>query len=392
MPPGRRSEVSVTKRHLGELDVIRTLTIAGVVLVHSVGLTGLYFGASGTAGPIDAAVVLLHYTRETFMFLTGLVLAYQYHDRDITTWNFWARRFTPTVIPYVFWSILYILSADLQVHESFGLIFRHIWVSLLLCTASYQLYYMLVTFQFYIIFPVLLFLFRRHTDWRTWMMLASAAFTTAWYIFLGPANVHPAGTLWPFGSFYQSHFVMTYIFFFVLGMWAAFYLDEITAFMKRYRRILSWSVLAMALVLEGRYVIGINLTHESYASVTTVLQPIMIPYSVAIIVGSYLVPFALDAWGRVGRRITAGFKRFADNSFGIYLMHVFFISLFLKQVDPRVQMPLPLLMLVTWLVSLTVSFFITEIMAYLPLLGWLVGRGRSGGRQSARQLQPEVSS
>lgn len=343
--------------------------------MHVVGLTGLYYGSGALFDAVNNGVVtLLHYTRETFMFLTGLVLFYQYYDRDIAPLAFWRRRFPPTVIPYVFWSLLYVVSEDVQFHESFQAIARHAGFDLLLGTASYQLYYMIVTFQFYLIFPLLLWLFRRYPEKQTGFLLLSALWEFLWLAFLGPLSIHPYHTWWPFGAFYQSHFVLTYLFYFVLGAWTALNLGKVMAFLRTHRRPLVLVGVGTALVLEVHYVLALVLYRQPAGAAASVLQPVMILYSAGVVLLSYLLAIALAREGRVRRFTRTVMKKFADASFGIYLSHALFLSLFLNHIDRDAHWPVLVLMVLSWAVTLALSYLLTVVLMRIPWAGMLVGQ------------------
>jgi peptidoglycan/LPS O-acetylase OafA/YrhL len=93
---------------LDQVDVFRTLTFAAVVAVHTVANTN-----GGNAPLADGVVVVLHFTREAFFFLTGLVLAYANKDRTVAARRFWRRRVPLVLVPYLVWSFVYWLESVL---------------------------------------------------------------------------------------------------------------------------------------------------------------------------------------------------------------------------------------------------------------------------------------
>lgn len=371
----RRSPTSAQKRHLGEIDIVRSATIAGVVAVHTVGLTGLYFGSGALFGAINnGAVTLLHFTRESFMFLTGLVLFYQYRDRGASTWQFWGKRFPPTLIPYLFWSVFYILTYDIPAGDKWGLIVTHLWRSILLGTASYHLYYMLITFQFYLLFPLLLLLFKRHPEWSTATLVLSALVTVAWFAFLGPSNVYPDRALWPWGARFQSHFFLPYVFYFVLGAWVALHLDAVLSYLRAHRRAALFAAIAVTVLLEVHYTLAITVEGAPMSLAVTVLQPMMVPYCVGVLLFLFLLAFALEGESPIRAYMRRMTSKFADLSFGVYLCHVAFLSVFLNTIDPWLRWPAPLLMLITWPTVIAASVALTVLFGRFRLTAILMGQ------------------
>ena len=123
--------------HLDSVDVVRVLTIALVIGVHTVsqqpGGTGLTNGA---------LLTVMHVSREVFFLLTAFVLCYSYRDRAPERWRvFWRRRYLLVGVPYLVWSAVYLLALgrgwELPVFAR----------AVLTGTAQYHLYFLLVSMQ-----------------------------------------------------------------------------------------------------------------------------------------------------------------------------------------------------------------------------------------------------
>src|SRR5580692_7547242 len=88
--------------HLWQIDILRLLTFAAVIAVHTIGNTGIALttGANGT-------LMLLQFGREVFFTLTAFVLVYAAIRRPVSARPFWRKRFTLVLIPYLTWSVIY---------------------------------------------------------------------------------------------------------------------------------------------------------------------------------------------------------------------------------------------------------------------------------------------
>jgi hypothetical protein len=96
-------------RHLYQIDFVRLVTFAGVILDHVI--LGM---APYTAIIAQGAGLILRYTRYCFFALTGFVLTYQYRNRDLHAPTFWRRRFKLIGLPFLVWSLFYWLNKHYQ--------------------------------------------------------------------------------------------------------------------------------------------------------------------------------------------------------------------------------------------------------------------------------------
>jgi hypothetical protein len=121
--------------------------MAFVVGVHTLALCG---------GPVTvvlgAITTVFHTSHELFFLLTALVLTYNYGHRERVRWlRFWRRRYWLIVPGYVAWTVVY-YAFDGSGRGPFpGALAR----DLLHAGARYHMYFLLVTMQVYLLFPVL---------------------------------------------------------------------------------------------------------------------------------------------------------------------------------------------------------------------------------------------
>src|SRR5215467_5712351 len=123
--------------HLDELDRLRVITALSVVAVHVLALSAVRGRMPLTVQVENALVTTFHFTREVFLFVTAMALVYTYLSKPFDRSRFWKRRGTAVLLPYVFWSVLYVaLSAPLSAPLLF---LRTLLWDLLTGSASYQL-------------------------------------------------------------------------------------------------------------------------------------------------------------------------------------------------------------------------------------------------------------
>lgn len=168
---GQRSK----RAYLHHVDLIRATTFSLVIFVHCLTQTTDEF----TSLPVNTTSMLLHFTRNTFFALTGFVLMYQNFDkRDFSTFAFWRRRIKLVIFPYVIWSFIYWVVEDMWVHGRL----REVPTSLnefgklaMWGLSGFQMYFLFVMLQVYLLFPLVLWLVRATVGKHKWVLLASLA-------------------------------------------------------------------------------------------------------------------------------------------------------------------------------------------------------------------------
>ncbi len=92
------------RRRLDQVDAMRPLKQAGVVSTHSV----IYFAPAAAGVAANAALLLLHVSREGFFFISACMLTYAYAEMRLTgLGHFYWRRFVSVGIPYLCWNVIY---------------------------------------------------------------------------------------------------------------------------------------------------------------------------------------------------------------------------------------------------------------------------------------------
>src|SRR5947209_8666221 len=155
--------------YIYELDPLRAVTAVTVIAVHvlsgTVGLNQTQTGLQVQNGLITS----VHFTREVFMFITALALAYVYYARPFEASRFWAKRSIGVLLPYCIWSIAYTWVNTSQ--HSPGAFAKLALFNILTGNASYQLYYIPLAIEFYLMLPLFL-LILKHIQKHPWRVLS----------------------------------------------------------------------------------------------------------------------------------------------------------------------------------------------------------------------------
>lgn len=366
---------------LRHVDFIRVIAFACVVAVH----------LAGTVNDLNTFAwgglsYVMHFARYAFICVTAFVLYYGYYRRDERPATFYRRRFGLVVWPYLIWSAIYLaITIGRTPWRGTGPTVELIAVKVLTGDAWYHLYFLMITMQFYLVFPLLRWLLRR-TEGRHGRVLA-----VSWAVQLGYMAVvawlpRPAGGtafLWD-----RSYVLLPmYLGFVVTGALAAVHYRRTHDWIAAHTRLL-WTVgVAVFAVTAGSYVVRVRLLGVPVPTAAMAMQPWEAPQSLAVVVLLYLAGTAWlagrtddkhdtdDAGGPLARAVAYGSVR----AFGVYAAHPFVIWLLglwftpvVLNVIPYAAVRTPVLLLIVYAVAL----LLVEGLLRSPLSKPLAARAR----------------
>jgi peptidoglycan/LPS O-acetylase OafA/YrhL len=357
-----------------EVDVVRVLTFVAVIGVHATGGTttpGSYAG--------NAALNLLHFTREAFFVLTGFVLVHSYADRPprgAGLRRFWSRRLLLVGVPYTVWTAVYGAAAvggrTRRDGAAGGL--RQFLGLLVSGDAHYHLYFLLVSLQIYLATPLLLALVRRAGRHLAGLLAACAVLQAAALALIqyGP----PEGGVLGWLQRYCYSLVPTYLFWVLLGGVAAARLDAVRRWVDRNRRLVPFLVLGAAAAAQAWYAVSVH-RGRSPAFAASVFQPVMLIWGSAIVVGLFTLGRLWGARRTAGSWIDRALRLGSELSFGIYLVHPLFVDNLVKVMPAGIPAPLSTFLVVA--AALAGSVLVVVLARHTALSLAVTGRPRRRG-------------
>ncbi|MFG2041561.1 acyltransferase [Dactylosporangium sp. NPDC048998] len=289
--------------HLVAVDVVRVLTVALVIAVHV-----LAQQPGGVRLSNGAPLIVLHVSREVFFLLTAFVLAYSYRDRAPSRWSaFWRKRYLLVCVPYLLWSAVYFLT-DGEPLRPVGDALAGFGNDLLTGAARYHLYFLLVTMQVYLVFPLLRRLLLATRGRHRWLLTGAAVYQVGCYTAVQQG--------WGLGD--PSAYLPSYLGFVVAGGVAAWHAETLMRWtLGRVWWVFAGCALAVAAGVAVFFVQAWGLGQPPVVA-GAVFQPVVVVESVAVAWAFLACGVAWQHRGAPGRRLV---RSASDASFGVYLAH-----------------------------------------------------------------------
>jgi peptidoglycan/LPS O-acetylase OafA/YrhL len=266
----------------------------------------------------SALMLLTHFSREGFFFISACMLTYAYKDiAQGSLRRFYRRRLVSVAIPYLCWSVIYFLYLLPTAHyASAAAALDHFAKEI--ATGYYQLYFLIVIMQFYLVFPLLMMFLRRTRDHHGAIMVIAALGQVTLMTLMHWKVVPLLRTGW-------VREATPYAFYLLSGSVVAFHLDAVDHWLRRHARLVIALTAAAALGAEAIYFLAETGVTTVLGSGNDPFQPSVIPFNVGAIACLYLVGVALVKPER-SRRVRAAVRSGSDNSYGIYLAQMLFIN------------------------------------------------------------------
>ena len=370
-----------SRPHIYALDPLRATTAFAVVAVHTFNYTAYLNHAAWGLQMQNAILVALHYTREFFMFVTAFALVYVYFGKPLAAMDFWRRRAIGVLIPYCLWTMVYVLVND--GFQSPGNFLQVAALNIFNGKASYQLYFILLSIQFYIFFPLFLPLVKVLKA-HPWKSVAISGALEVVLLFVDYHTVqrgvgHQPG-FWLWYAQNEDSILFVYQFYFVLGAVVATHFDDVRAWLLRHGAWVSVAFAALLAALFMHFYIQVDVSKDTIGYATSVLQPIMVFYSVAALAFFFWLAMRwarqVDAAGHPAHYRV--WRILSDASFGVYLIHALALNWLLVHFVPTVSHVLPVAVSVmgTWLLTVVIATAVSILLMNTPVLSRLVGRSR----------------
>jgi peptidoglycan/LPS O-acetylase OafA/YrhL len=213
-------------------------------------------------------LILSKFAVPLFVFMTGMSLFYSYDDK-VPYLTFMRKRLKDIALPYLPWALLYAIEFQhLQLLDSSS--WQKLGLMLFTGKASYHLWYVVMVFQLYLIFPPLQRLVKGVRPRSFAATMGILAMMLGVYLILMEQGgaIYRAAVSWdvPVLSAYFSKYLdrnaLMYFFYFAMGAAAAFYVEQWRTWLMRLRYAILTAFAGMAIWLLYIVVAHFQLTPQ----------------------------------------------------------------------------------------------------------------------------------
>lgn len=387
-PAAGASVLSGDGFYLRQFDLFRTVTCVCVVAQHSV-----LWPVPGGAAVGWGMVMVLHFTRNAFFFLSAFVAAYAQRTRPRRTVALWYRRISQILVPYLVWTAIYFVHTVIATPMPAGpasTLWGDLW------NGYYQLYFVVVLLQLYVLLPGLLWLVRKTRGHHTAVLAGSFALQIAMTVcshYLSGGGA--AGQLHRYAvDLFQPRLIVGYQLYLVMGLLAADHVDGVQRLVARHARTVLAATGAVFLVALGYYAYGLHIG-QNPGEASDLYQPVACVWFVTAIAGLYALGWcwaerAARQPGRLAERaVTWG----SDVSGGIYFSHVLVLELVLSALGGlglRTAAPWGVVSAVLFVTTVVFSAVLVSLLLRSRLRWVLTGPDRTAERATLRWAPPPL--
>lgn len=300
----------MSNRAIQEIQVLRGLAIIAVVVIH---VAGIVTAGNMNDYPSIVANLLSRFSVPLFLFISGLVLTYNYADKRIDYRKFYKKRLVDVGIPFLLWSILGMAIA----FQGGYLNAENVFYSLIgKGNPLYQLYYIPLLFQMYFLFPLIAPWVKKKAFFYT--VLVVTLFILSIYQF-GQLN-YGATALMQKAGFYAPVLFIVQAVYFVGGCLAGTHFEKLKNIVQS-KSMAFWSLIFLVtffIQFMDFYYSYLQTKNSGFAM--SFYRPSVILFSFA----SFCFLFKLVGLTEKANGIL---KIIGNYSFGIYLSHVLVIMI-----------------------------------------------------------------
>lgn len=395
------SAVSIKKERLPQLDTFRALAILGVIHVHatsaavfeSVDLKAFYL--------INFLNVFFRYGTPAFIMLSSFVLFYNYYDRPLTgklVGGFYKKRILYILLPYFLISAVYFVYkmhvAGTLGTESYETMLPRFWKNLQEGTAYTHLYFVYISVQFYILFPLLLLLFKSWKGFARWAIPIGLVLQWA-FVFWNRYELQ---------SQTKASYAITYLSYYMIGAVLAIHFDKIRGWLMNDAKKLSPTARSWNAALWVCWLLVVVMHVWFYQEIRLgKLAPSSLYYELlwnlhTMLTAMVLMRASFVLYRRAPKAIVRWLTRLGELSFAVYLLHPLVLGFYRETKSWFFDhIPMGSVTYLAWIcggtiLSLAISWmFAQAIMRWIPGAWVLLGSVPASLRRKKKSTETNVS-
>lgn len=346
--------------------ILRGFVVLGVILMH----TSWFFSSGGSENMVALSSMLLEvlslFAVPLFMAIAGYLFTGRNKHAYIYSAAFFKKMLLSVLSPYLLFSTLYIVTAFVFDGHTYTL--GEIVVDMLTGSAAVHLGFFRALIGFYLVYPFLIRFFTkcRESGWLKYYFAAAAVLQISWKVL----NNIQFETVW-ISYLLMGTMFLRYLVYFSLGMAAYYYKKEFLEWIGRSRKFLVWLLIIFIPLVTVCWL------EKYYWKTYYILEFICFPLNMFLY--TILIAMLFYHSEDIDRKNTLQ-KRFVlylgNYSFGIFLIHIFFMYLCTEYLLPLLHITPSMLTFypLLFVLMLVLSLGSMEILARLPFHELLIGK------------------
>lgn len=328
-----------------EIDFIRIICILSVIMIHT---SSKILAISGNDLLNHPFTLFLNQSTRfavpLFFVISAFGLKLNY-SQDFKYLPYLKQRLSKLLLPYLFWSSIYYFLV--YPHSSNSII-----QTLLLGSASYQLYFIPALFIFYLFFPLI----SRYFKFINQYLPLTVLFILQFIVLFRDYYIRPLSFPHPINVF-----ILNFIFF-IFGILTCLNQDKIFYFIKKYKIFFALIslILAIYITFEGAFQ---YYKTQNYLSFYSQWRPSVLLYSIS----TFSLFYYLGKNIKINSQII---KKISSYSFFVYFIHIIFIEIIWRYLPNPILLTNPL---ISFILVLIPSYFLAYLSSKIPKLSLLTG-------------------
>ncbi|GKU78157.1 acyltransferase [Paenibacillus sp. L3-i20] len=333
------STIIAKESRITEIDFVRAFAIIGVLAVHATSFATIEMLPHQNSYPIYNFInIFMKFGTPIFIFLSSFVLFLSYFHKPInksTLISFYRRRLVYIIIPFLVFSTIYygavaLTREDGQLPPN---LFIDYAIKLLTGTSYSHLYFVFISIQFYLLFPIILLALQKFPRFIPWCI--------------------PFGFSLQWGFYALDHFIyipnigswaFSYFSFYMLGVYVGIHFKKIQHFLfsttehvkKKRTKITSAAIWSLWILTGLSHVIiqyKLRVHHIVYPKYVYSMI-----WNVYIFMSSFVF---MQAAFYLQRKVSAHFllrklRELGQFAFGIYLLHPLLLAAY-RELRPTTE-------------------------------------------------------
>lgn len=351
--------------YLPQINLVRAIAILCVITVHATSQVTVDLSRNSILYPVyNFLNIFFRVGTPTFIFLSAFILFYSYVNRK---WNvnllgrFYKNRGLFIIVPYIVFSLLYFavlneMYYDLSLKEAIP----EFLLKLATGNAYAHLYFVFINVQFYLIFPLMLWLFKKKRGWMKHAWWVGLAVQWIFY-FLNHQYFHVVS---------KGSVALSYAGYYMLGVTFGMYYQVVLAALKK--RYIAWALYSLWLTFSlfnvfiyAMYRIDGVSWHAAIFELAWNLHTL----TTAVV----LFHIAFILYPLLNQKIRAMLLSLGMCSFGIYLIHPLILFVYRHLIAGGGSVLLyNIKILGGWLFALLLSWLVVLFTFRYIKMGWVV--------------------